>query len=140
MLFIRRDCHASLVAHARQCAPEECCGVLGGTGKTVTVAFRLANIAAEPRFTYEFDPGQQLRVLKRFAAGPEVFLGVYHSHPATPAYPSATDIRRTYLTEPAETNYPGAFWVIISLASREPVIRVFTIERATVAEETWELV
>jgi len=140
MLSIQRDCYAAMLAHARRCAPHECCGILGGTDSTVTVVRALRNVALHPHITYEFDPGEQLRIQKALSAEQVEFLGVYHSHPATPAYPSPTDIRRTYLSEPEETNYPGAFWVIISLAEEAPVFRVFTIDKAIVEVVTWQLV
>jgi len=52
-------------------------------------------------------------------------LGVYHSHPRTPAYPSVSDVEMAF--------YPEAYYFIISL---EPSIelRAFKIEDARIED------
>src|SRR5690606_42117691 len=71
-----------------------------------------------------------MRTLDREGAD---LVGIFDSHPATPAYPSSTDIRLAY--------YPDAFYIICSLQNpRRPVIRAFRIRNGTVKEEPIEII
>jgi len=97
-----------ILAHAREGAPEEVCGVLAGgrDGDDHRIAARhpAANAADDPRTRYEIDPREQLELLEAIDdAGREV-VGFYHSHPRGPAEPSATDA--------AEAAWPGRSYVI----------------------------
>ncbi|RME48739.1 MAG: M67 family peptidase [Chloroflexi bacterium] len=75
------------------------------------------------------DPQEQLRIFKELEAQGWDVAGIYHSHPASPAYPSATDMRLAF--------YPDAVYFIISLMQRDrPEIRAFRLdqERMTTTE------
>ncbi len=108
---LARDVYDALLAHAREGAPEEVCGVLGGTREAgaclVDRAERVPNTAATPEWRYELDPAEQLTAMRAIEdAGGEV-VGFYHSHPEGPRRPSATD--------EAQATWPGASYVIVSL-------------------------
>lgn len=97
-----------ILAHAREGAPEEVCGVLAGSrdGEDATVVARhpAENAADDPRTRYEIDPREQLELLEAIDdAGREV-VGFYHSHPRGPPEPSATDA--------AEATWTGRSYVI----------------------------
>ncbi len=98
--------------------PNECCGLLLGSGDEVRHVFPGRNTHMSPK-TYEMDPRDQLRAFQMMDARGWDLVGIYHSHPATEAYPSTTDR--------AKALYPDARYVIISLASDAPRVRAFRI-------------
>lgn len=114
-----------MVAHARECAPRECCGLIGGTstGRAQTV-YRTRNIAREPMVTYEAAPEDLFAAQREMRARGEQLMAIYHSHPrAKDPEPSPTDVRLAY--------YPSAVYLIVGLGNYEPCVRAFQIkERA----------
>ncbi|MFC6903682.1 desampylase [Halalkalicoccus tibetensis] len=105
-LSFSRDAYDSLLAHAREGAPEEICGVLGGSDGVVRSTHRVPNVADIPRTRYELDPEEQLTAIEAVESDGEL-LGFYHSHPAGPPEPSATDRARA--------TWADAYYVIVSL-------------------------
>ena len=103
VLTIRQDLVDSMVAHARQDHPDEACGVIAGpAGRDRPERFiPMVNAARSPTF-YEFDSLDLLRLYRDMDDNDEVPVVVYHSHTATEAYPSRTDI--SYASEP-EAHY-----------------------------------
>ncbi len=87
-------------------APNECCGLLLGKGEGVVEVFPGRNTHMSPK-TYEMDPRDQLHAFQRMDERGWDLVAIYHSHPATEAYPSKTD--------QAKALYPEARYVIISL-------------------------
>lgn len=131
MLRIPRFIHDDLIAHAREGAPLEVCGILGGGGDTVTVMYPMANAdASSEHFTLE--PQEQFAVNRALRAQGLSILAIYHSHPASPAYPSGEDIRMAYT--------PGVSHVIISLADPAGAdVASFLIENGRVERERLEI-
>ena len=80
-----------LVAEAAQSAPEECCGILLGRGDLIEAASAAENVAAERARRFEIDPQALVDAHRAARCGGPAVLGYYHSHPAGPARPSATD-------------------------------------------------
>jgi len=120
-----------MIAHAKKGKPEEICGILSGHGNVVTRAYRAQNVAEEPIVTYNFLPQDQYRIFKDIDEREEEMVAIYHSHPASPAYPSATDLRLAF--------YPEASYIILSLARPEqPVVRAFRLEDGNIEEMTIE--
>jgi proteasome lid subunit RPN8/RPN11 len=91
-------------AEARDSAPEECCGLLLGH-KAVEGALPARNIAAEPWHRFEIDPQALIDAHRAARAGGPQVIGYYHSHPAGPARPSATDR--------AQAAGDGRVWAIV---------------------------
>ena len=93
MLTIDRATRDAIVAHARRDHPDEACGVVAGAeGSDRPQRFiPMLNAARSPTF-YEFDSADLLQLYKEMAANDEEPVVVYHSHTATEAYPSRTDI------------------------------------------------
>src|SRR4051794_33822791 len=92
----------------------------------------MANAERSPTF-YRFDSGEQLKVWTAMDDADEEPVVIYHSHTATEAYPSRTDI--SYASE------PGAHYVLVS--TRDPgtvEFRSYRIVDATVTEEPVDVV
>ncbi len=87
-----------IVAHARRDHPDEACGVVAGPSYAEPSRFiPMVNAARSPTF-YEFDSADLLRLYREMDDRDEVPSVIYHSHTATEAYPSRTDI--AYASEP----------------------------------------
>ena len=108
-----------MIAHARLEAPNECCGLLVGQPDRVDEIVRCTNLDSSP-VHYQLDPQQHIDANKRLRHTDRRVVGVYHSHPRSPAVPSPRDI--------AEAHYPGFVWIVVSLADRlAPDVRAYTI-------------
>lgn len=114
--------HTELVDHAVACAPLEACGLLGGTSASVTRFVPVLNSTASPT-RFALDGAELLAAESTIErAGLEV-VGVMHSHPSSPAWPSDTDLRDAAAYDPS-----GLFvHVIVSLASASPDVQAFRI-------------
>lgn len=99
MLEIGQEIVDQLVAHARADHPDEACGVVAGPiGSELPTRFiPMVNAARSPTF-YEFDSADLLRLYREMDRNDEDPIVIYHSHTATPAYPSRTDVN--YASEP----------------------------------------
>ena len=133
VLKIRRAHLDAMTAHARADHPDEACGVITGpAGSDDPVRFvSMLNADRSPTF-FRFDPTEQLRLYREMDDRDEEIVVVYHSHTATEAYPSRTDI--SYAAE------PQAHYVLVSTAESGrndgPVsIRSFRIVDGSVTEE-----
>jgi len=129
MLTITPALYDKIVAHARADHPDEACGVIAGPagGDRPERFIPMLNAERSPTF-YRFDSLEQLRVWRDMDDRDEEPVVIYHSHTATEAYPSRTDI--SYASE------PGAHYVVVS--TREPdraEFRSFRIADGEVTEE-----
>lgn len=117
-----------LVAHAREEAPNECCGYLKARDGRVEEVFRSEN-TRHSRYGYELDSNSLLAAYRLDEEGFAV--GIYHSHPASPAEPSQMDINAA--------NYPEWLYLIISLAGdgegAGPEVRAWWLADGRVQEE-----
>ena len=133
MLVIRRDLVEAIVEHARRDHPDEACGVIAGPSPDRPERFvPMLNAARSPTF-YEFESGDLLRLYREMDGNDEVPAVVYHSHTATEAYPSRTDV--SYAGE------PDAHYVLVS--TREPdthEFRSYRIVDGEITEEPVEIV
>jgi proteasome lid subunit RPN8/RPN11 len=137
VLKIRRVHVDAMIAHARADHPDEACGVITGpAGSDDPVRYvQMLNADRSPTF-FRFDPQEQLRLYREMDDRDEEIVVVYHSHTATEAYPSRTDI--SYAAE------PQAHYVLVSTAEsgREegPVsVRSYRIVDGVVTEEDLEI-
>jgi proteasome lid subunit RPN8/RPN11 len=107
MLSISQELVDALVAHARADHPDEACGVIAGAAGSDTPTRHIPMInAARSTTFYEFESSDLLRLYRELDANDEDPVVIYHSHTATEAYPSRTDI--SYASE------PFAHYVLIS--------------------------
>jgi [CysO sulfur-carrier protein]-S-L-cysteine hydrolase len=133
MLSIDRAIYDAIVEHARRDHPDEACGVVAGPAGSDRPARFIAmqNAARSPTF-YEFDSADLLRLYREMDANDEEPVVIYHSHTATEAYPSRTDI--------SLAQEPDAHYVLVS--TREPDatdFRSFRIVDGQVTEEPVEI-
>lgn len=127
MLQLSRTIYEMMIAHCRREAPKEACGLLAGSGGAATAIYPMTNADNSP-ISYTMDPLEQLRAQKAMRAEGVELAAIYHSHTASPAYPSPTDI--------ALATYPDAHYVVVSLAvPMRPVAKAFRIIEERVAEE-----
>jgi len=126
-----------MIAQALEELPNECCGIIAGKDGAATKLYRARNAEASP-FRYSIHPLDLLRVEREADANGWEVLVIYHSHVASDAYPSPTDIRLSQWqgTDPPTDLYPGAYYVLVSLKDRDnPVVRAFRIHGGEVTEE-----
>ncbi len=116
MTTLTADVVRAVIAHAREAAPAECCGVLLGTAEAVVEAVRTRNIAERPT-RFEIDPRDHVAARRAGRTRGLDVVGFYHSHPHSPAAPSETDI--------AEAHYLTELYLIVSLATEPPDARLF---------------
>ncbi len=134
MLTIDRATRDAIVAHARRDHPDEACGIVAGPAGSDRPErlVPMTNAERSPTF-YRFDSAEQLRLWREMDDRDEVPVVIYHSHTATEAYPSRTDI--SYAME------PDAHYVLVSTRNpREAEFRSFRIVAGTVTEEPVEVV
>jgi proteasome lid subunit RPN8/RPN11 len=117
----------AIVAHAREEAPNECCGYVRARDGVVDAVFRATNERASP-YGYELDPRSLFAVNDLDDEGWQV--GIYHSHPRSAPQPSQTDINLA--------TYPHWTYLIVSLAG-EPEIRAWHIADGRVEEEALDV-
>ena len=127
MLSLPRSYSDEIIAHAREDAPNECCGLIAGNDGSATQLYRALNAEASP-YRYNVDPKDLLRIYRDIDGNGWDVLAIYHSHTHTEAYPSPTDVKLAA--------WPEAYYVIVSLKDdANPVLRAFRIEDGQVTEE-----
>jgi proteasome lid subunit RPN8/RPN11 len=114
-----------MVRHAREEAPNECCGLIGGADGAATTLYRARNAEASP-LRYNLDPQDQFRIMREMEERGEDLAAIYHSHTHSRAYPSQTDINLA--------TYPDALYLIVSLADPQGQLRGFRITDGEVKE------
>ena len=122
---ISKSIYEELLEHARAEAPNECCGLIGGENGEAKSVYRARNAEASP-LRYNLDPQDQFRIMSEMEEKGEELAAIYHSHTASPAYPSQTDINLAA--------YPDAIYLIVSLAEEEVPLRGFEIRDGEVTE------
>jgi proteasome lid subunit RPN8/RPN11 len=120
-----RTVRRAVTRHAREAAPAECCGLLVGRGRAIARAVPTRN-RATGLSRFEVDPHDHIAIRRALRATPSLqIVGVYHSHPAGPAHPSAADVEGAH--------YPEWVHLIASRTGRRWEVRAFRIRdgRAT---------
>ena len=122
-----------MIHHARSGSPNEVCGIVAGDNGHFTRVFPARNIADTPAVTYQMDPQEQLRIFKEIDQQGWEVAGIYHSHPASPAYPSPTDMRLAF--------YPDAVYFIVSLMEPDrPRVRAFQLNQEQMTKHELQVV
>lgn len=117
-----------MVSHAREDAPDECCGLLWGNDGTIAGVERAENKRHSP---YGFELTFQTLSKANELDDEGYEIGIYHSHPRSPAEPSQTDINLA--------QYPHWMWLIVSLQKEEGEVRAWRIADGKVSEEPIEV-
>ncbi len=121
-----------IITHSQEEAPNECCGMVAGRDGVATSVERARNAFASP-LRYEIHPSDQFRITMDIEERGEEIAAIYHSHTASEAYPSQTDINLA-------VNWPDPLYLICSLADPdEPFVRAFEIRDGQVNEVELEV-
>ena len=122
MIEISDEFVLEMIEHSRLENPNECCGILAGTGGKVTKLYRIQNSTPSP-YRYVMDPNEQLEAMKDADERSLDLMAFYHSHTHSPAYPSDTDVRMA-----TESGWVDFCYVLVSLEdSSKPDVRFFDI-------------
>jgi proteasome lid subunit RPN8/RPN11 len=115
-----------MVRHAREDAPNECCGMVGGSDGRATTVYRATNAEASP-LRYSIDAKEQFELMRRIEESGEELVAIYHSHTRSEAYPSQTDVNLAA--------WPDAIYVIVSIESPDdPEVRGFWIREGEISD------
>lgn len=99
------------VLHQAQASPEvEVCGLIAARDGRPVRAVPIGNVSDQPQRLFAMDPASQIDALRRMREQHETLFGIYHSHPHSPAVPTATDLE--------QAGYPEALYLIVSLNTR----------------------
>jgi proteasome lid subunit RPN8/RPN11 len=117
----------AILVWAEACHPEESCGLLASDAAgRLRMAYPLTNILHSPT-NYTIDPTEHFRALKHAERSGWEITGVFHSHPHSAAYPSATDV--------ALAPDPEWLYLLVGMEDRRrPQLRGFRIRRGRVHE------
>jgi len=120
---------AAIINQAMREAPRECCGIIAGRDGEPVQLYETRNVAAGNRL-YEIDPAQLIDLeFRELPAQETEIIAIYHSHPESQPYPSATDVELAF--------WPDAVFLICSLANpARPEIRGFRIRDGAIDEVT----
>ena len=126
-----------MIAHAREDLPNEACGLVHAKNGTAVSVHRVTNVAASP-YRFEMHGLEQMKLEQQRDESGETLFAIYHSHVASPAFPSPTDVRMAFFPpgeideEPA---YPDTYYVLVSLAEEPPPVRAYLIRSSGLIEE-----
>jgi len=118
--------------HSLRDAPLECCGLLGGRVDVISAVYPVRNIAASPETRYEAAPEDLFHATRQMRENGEELLGIYHSHPRSPAFPSPTDVQLAF--------YPEAVYFIVSLADERTIVNAFRICEGEISRVEYDVV
>jgi proteasome lid subunit RPN8/RPN11 len=133
-VLLSRSLADALIAHAREGKPDEVCGIIGVEGDRVVRLERARNAATQKQVRFEIDSRDLAKVIQLDREGLEV--GFYHSHPASRAYPSETDILFARL-------WPGTLQLMVSLRYDPvpgPELHAYRIEGDVVTPQDLQVV
>lgn len=125
---ISQEVHEDMVREARSQAPLEACGLLGGPEGKATRFYPCVNQAKSPVF-FTIDPGELLRLFRQMDDEGISLQAIFHSHPATEAYPSPTDVLHAH--------YPETPYLVLSLKEEPPVLGAFWIRKGEIRKSEW---
>lgn len=127
MLILKKEFSEQIIAQSKREFPNEACGILAGKEGKAEKVYEMTNIEKSPS-TFFMDAKEQLKVTKEIRNLGLQMLGIYHSHLASGAYPSAHDVELAF--------YPEVSYIIVSLKDRDnPYVRSFRIKEGTITEE-----
>jgi proteasome lid subunit RPN8/RPN11 len=117
---VKRITRASLdliLQHAREAAPEECCGLLLGNDQLVSEARPARNVAEQRATRFVIDPRDHFNAIRAARERSLEIVGYYHSHPRSAPIPSDTDR--------AEAESSDHLYVIVGLSAGQPDVRLY---------------
>jgi [CysO sulfur-carrier protein]-S-L-cysteine hydrolase len=131
---LRREHLDSMIAHALEDAPIECCGLLAQKDGEVVSVHRAKNVEASP-YRFSVNPLETRRLSDAMDEAGSELAGFYHSHTGSDPIPSPTDVRMM-----GPLFGPPYVHFVIGVADREkPIARVWYIENGDKQEQEFEL-
>jgi proteasome lid subunit RPN8/RPN11 len=118
-VIVRRAALEAAVAHAREAAPGECCGLLLGAVEVIADIRRARNLATNLN-RFLIDPKDHIDARREARSRGLDVVGFYHSHPYSEPVPSSTDL--------AEASYPDHLYLIVGLVGEGPDVRLYRLE------------
>ena len=115
-MILPRAVRDAVVAHAREAAPAECCGVLVGVSGSIAAAVRATNLSADPS-RFLIDPKDHIQARRDARAAGMDVIGFYHSHPHSAPVPSETDLK--------DASYANHLYLIVGLAGEAAELRLY---------------
>jgi len=127
MVILKNECLEEMIQHVKNQLPNEGCGILAGKDGKVEKVYKMTNTDKSPS-TFFMEPKEQLEAMKDMRRLDLEIAGIYHSHVASPAYPSPTDVKLAF--------YPDVSYIIISLKDKNnPQVKAFKIKEGKISEE-----
>jgi proteasome lid subunit RPN8/RPN11 len=117
-----------MIAHAREEAPRECCGMVAAQDGDAVAVHRVRNVAINPKSAYFMDAKEQFLAFQAIEDADLELGAIYHSHPRSEPVPSETDVN---LARP----WPGMRWIIVGLHAAEPEVRTWRIDDDAFVED-----
>lgn len=111
-LRLPRAVYEAMLQQARGTPREEVCGLLGGRGATACRYYPVRNIAADRQCEFLMEPEEQIEAMRSMRECDESMVAIFHSHPDSPAVPSALDLARAA--------YPDTIYLIAATSGKEP--------------------
>ena len=126
-LKLPRAAYREIIEHGQREYPKEACGILGGKDGRVEQVYPMTNVDGSP-ISYQMYPKEQLQVMKRMRQAGQQMLAIYHSHTASPAYPSPVDVKLAA--------YPDVAYVLVSLQDRaHPQLHSYRIVESQISQD-----
>jgi proteasome lid subunit RPN8/RPN11 len=121
------------ILHHAQSTPElEICGLIAARDGQPQRCIPVANIASQPETLFSMDPARQIQALRDMREQGETLFAIYHSHPHSPAQPSASDLE--------QAGYPGALYIIVSLNTKGVLeMRGFRLDKGAARQVLLEI-
>lgn len=123
---IPRALYEELIAHARELAPVECCGMIAAKDGEAVAVHRATNAEAS-RLRYKMDPQEQYAIQTAIEDAGEDLAAIYHSHTQSEPVPSATDVNLAFMPKSDLLAFPGTLYVIVGVAAEEADVRAWEI-------------
>ncbi len=121
-----------LLTQAQQSPDEEICGLVSSRNGQPAKAYPITNVATAADRLFQMDPKGLIDAMRNMRERDEQLIAIYHSHPHSPARPSSTDIQ--------QANYPGVYYLIISLDTKGVLeIRAYRQDDNELKEVTLEI-
>lgn len=99
-----------ILMHAQSSEAQEICGLVSEKNGQISHCYPVENTADDPVHFFRMDAKSQIDALRVMRENGEDLFAIYHSHPDSEAYPSATDIQ--------QSQYPDAIYMIVSLNTK----------------------
>jgi len=124
-LCIPKGIFEEMLLHCKEAHPNEACGILAGIENKISKIYKMTNIEKSP-VSYFMDSKEQFKVMKDIRENNLEMVAIFHSHPSSPAYPSAKDLNLAF--------YEDSIYIIVSLIEKEPVVKGYLMREGKVEE------